>query len=105
MRRELLQKPDLRSTQVSPSVASGLLNKATIRLFLLASSERVQASASLACPKVDGSFRPKTDFSAFPRYFGFGSKVEVDACYVSGLASIADFATLAAMVGWAENGH
>jgi hypothetical protein len=73
MRRELLQERDLRSTQVSQSVASSLLNKATIQLSLLGSSARVKASASLACRKGDGRFRPKTDFSAFLSYVGFGS--------------------------------
>ncbi|MHC2618707.1 hypothetical protein ACVIW2_000739 [Bradyrhizobium huanghuaihaiense] len=34
----------------------------------------MKASASLACRKGDGRFQSKTDFSAFLRYVGFGSR-------------------------------
>jgi hypothetical protein len=73
MRRELLQERDLRSTQVSPSVACSLLNKAIVQLTLLGSSASVKACASLACRRGDERFGSELDFSAFLPYVGFGS--------------------------------
>ena len=77
MRRDLLRERDLRSTQVSPSVVLSLLNKVTTRLFLLGSSARVKAFASLACRKGDERFGSEVDFSAFLTYVGFASQAAV----------------------------
>src|SRR6266850_2249179 len=74
MRREPLQERDLRSIQVSPSVACSLLNKATTRFTLLGSSASVKACVSLACRKGEGPLRVKTGgrdgairFPVYPR--------------------------------------